>query len=348
MTTNIRAPLPKKILLLHAGALGDCVLTLHLVASLKNAFPESHVQLCARSAIAKFAVDSGLIDSATTPDSIGLHHLYSSDKLPAGLAQLLADADLIIDFGGDQTGKSSTKLLQHAGGSLISVDPRPDLTVEVPIVQQWLDRMSAAGLDLTLVQGHLIQPSPGQRDKAQDKMATLAGKSNGSIVVCHPGSGGRAKCCPLEIFERVVGCLKSSGQTPVWMIGPTELDWHGQALMDRLALSAPVLFEESLVEAATLLFGADAYIGNDAGMTHVAAGLGLATLALFGPTNPRVWAPLGPAVKVIRFNSIKGVSQDDGRSLAKTVAENLMHMLRAASTPPSGPYSRSQMVAPPS
>ena len=41
------------------------------------------------------------------------------------------------------------------------------------------------------------------------------------------------------------------------------------------------------------------YVGNDAGMTHLAAALGVPTVALFGPTNPTVWQPLGPQVRVL-------------------------------------------------
>ena len=63
--------------------------------------------------------------------------------------------------------------------------------------------------------------------------------------------------------------------------------------------AAPVVYEEDVGEAASLVAGADVYLGNDAGMTHVAAALGVTTLAVFGPTDPHVWRPLGPRVSVI-------------------------------------------------
>jgi ADP-heptose:LPS heptosyltransferase len=43
------------------------------------------------------------------------------------------------------------------------------------------------------------------------------------------------------------------------------------------------------------------YIGNDSGITHLAAAVGTPVLALFGPTNPEVWAPRGPHVRVGRW-----------------------------------------------
>ena len=49
----------------------------------------------------------------------------------------------------------------------------------------------------------------------------------------------------------------------------------------------------------TLLSYARLYIGNDSGMTHLAA-RACPTIALFGPTDPAVWAPLGQNVRVVR------------------------------------------------
>jgi ADP-heptose:LPS heptosyltransferase len=48
-----------------------------------------------------------------------------------------------------------------------------------------------------------------------------------------------------------------------------------------------------------LLSDSGLYVGNDSGVTHLAAAFGAATLALFGPTSPTAWAPLGRAVRSI-------------------------------------------------
>jgi len=41
------------------------------------------------------------------------------------------------------------------------------------------------------------------------------------------------------------------------------------------------------------------YLGNDSGITHLAAAVGVPTVALFGPSDPRQWAPRGRRVTVI-------------------------------------------------
>jgi len=54
------------------------------------------------------------------------------------------------------------------------------------------------------------------------------------------------------------------------------------------------------VVLAGVLQRCSAFIGNDAGVTHLAAALGVPTLAIFGPTEPARWAPLGRHVRVVR------------------------------------------------
>jgi ADP-heptose:LPS heptosyltransferase len=58
---------------------------------------------------------------------------------------------------------------------------------------------------------------------------------------------------------------------------------------------------DDLYQLACWLAGARLYIGNDSGVTHLAAAVGTPVLALFGPTDPAVWAPRGPNVRVARW-----------------------------------------------
>jgi len=57
---------------------------------------------------------------------------------------------------------------------------------------------------------------------------------------------------------------------------------------------------DNLYELACWLARARLYIGNDSGITHLAAAVATPVLALFGPTDPSVWAPRGPNVRIAR------------------------------------------------
>ncbi|HET9132402.1 MAG TPA: glycosyltransferase family 9 protein, partial [Terriglobia bacterium] len=57
------------------------------------------------------------------------------------------------------------------------------------------------------------------------------------------------------------------------------------------------------------------FIGNDSGITHLAAYLGCPTIALFGPTDPRIWAPIGRRVTILRRMPLGDISVEEIRKL---------------------------------
>ncbi len=117
-------------------------------------------------------------------------------------------------------------------------------------------------------------------------------------AVIHPFSGSARKNWPLEKFRALAQRLERA--MPVrWCAGKDD-----PPLEDLLAASSPgvhVTRIDDLYELARGLAGARLYVGNDSGITHLAAAVGTPVLALFGPTDPNVWAPRGPNVRVARF-----------------------------------------------
>jgi ADP-heptose:LPS heptosyltransferase len=63
---------------------------------------------------------------------------------------------------------------------------------------------------------------------------------------------------------------------------------------------AVVVREPSIGELGALLSRAGLFVGNDSGVSHLAAAYGAPTVALFGPTDPTVWSPVGPRVRTLR------------------------------------------------
>lgn len=100
-------------------------------------------------------------------------------------------------------------------------------------------------------------------------------------LALHPYSGSARKNWPLENYQALARLLP--------------FEW----CHDRFA---------GLGELAAWLSGARLFVGNDSGITHLAAALGVPTLALFGPTDPRVWAPRG--ARVIHRDPIDSISVD--------------------------------------
>jgi ADP-heptose:LPS heptosyltransferase len=115
-------------------------------------------------------------------------------------------------------------------------------------------------------------------------------------IILHPGSGSRMKCWPhfVELANRL--------ETVAFLIGPAESDFN-TGRHHRLE-------NPSLREVSKLLRSSRAFVGNDSGITHLAAHLGVPTVAIFGPTDPRVWAPLGRRVSIIEDANLAAIHID--------------------------------------
>jgi heptosyltransferase III len=110
-----------------------------------------------------------------------------------------------------------------------------------------------------------------------------AGHGRADFAVIHPFSGSARKNWPLERYREVATRLRM----PVrWSAGPEE------------ALDDAVRFE-NLHDLACWLTTARVYIGNDSGITHLAAAVGTPVVAIFGPTDPAVWAPRGKRIRLV-------------------------------------------------
>lgn len=125
----------------------------------------------------------------------------------------------------------------------------------------------------------LLQQVGGTGDAAP-RISLEAAKQNFAAI--HPFSGGLRKNWPLEKFRALRLDL------PVrFTAGPDEKLPEAERFDDLGALAA-------------WLASARVYIGNDSGISHLAAAVGTPTLALFGPTRPEVWAPRGPRVRILK------------------------------------------------
>jgi heptosyltransferase-3 len=121
------------------------------------------------------------------------------------------------------------------------------------------------------------------------------------ILALHPGSGGAAKCWPADRFAALAVMARERwGLRPVFLIGPADRTrWQALRAILPGPLASSALVNRPLREVLTLLSLARAHVGNDSGISHLAACAG-PTLALFGPSDPRIWHPLGPRVATLR------------------------------------------------
>jgi len=107
-----------------------------------------------------------------------------------------------------------------------------------------------------------------------------------TFAVIHPFASSRAKRAPMDIFRAAAVKLERS-MPAHWLCGPEE------ELPDAVRIT-------DLYELACWLRGARIFVGNDSGISHLAAAVGTPVVAFFCTSDPRVWAPRGSAVNVLR------------------------------------------------
>ena len=163
-------------------------------------------------------------------------------------------------------------------GALVSVPSRP--AEPVHCAAYLLETLAPLGISGSLDETPLrITPAPSDE------------------VLVHPGSGAAAKNWPAEHFAALIGQLDG----PLRLI-VGEADAEAAHAVERaLGRTLPRLEQPPLDALAARLAGCRAYVGNDSGVSHLAGLCGAQCLVLFGPTDPRVWRPLGPRVSVYSF-----------------------------------------------
>jgi heptosyltransferase-2 len=126
--------------------------------------------------------------------------------------------------------------------------------------------------------------------------ALTAGAS--PVVAFAPGAVGPGKAWPPERYAELARLLAAKGVS-VWVLGGPNEKTIATAICERGGTTVRDLTGNDLRNAIIALKAADAAVTNDSGLMHISAAIGTPTVAIFGPTSPRLWAPLNPLAAVI-------------------------------------------------
>jgi heptosyltransferase-3 len=270
-----------RILVLHPGALGDIVLALPALALLGERTPGGEITVAGNRDVLEavaFAHADRMLSLATLP----LHRLYASDPTAEDL-RFWRSYDRIVSWtgAGDSTFEATLRAI-HADARIASWKPASGETRHVS--QIFVDSLGLPDHPVARPQRIPIVPvEPQER-----------------AFVLHPGAGSAAKRWPAEHFRALAERLITRGAKLVVIEGPAE---PGVAIAVAAGLPRECVelsVNAPLCAVAAMLAGCRAFVGNDSGVTHVAAAVGVPTVALFGPMPPEHWAPLGEHVRILR------------------------------------------------
>jgi hypothetical protein len=298
-----------RVVVLFPGALGDlCLLAPALAALVADG---ARVRLSVQRALAPVAAMLLPTAGIGPPiDGAVLATLFA-DEPARELVEWLRDADRVHAWlaRGDPDGRVDAKL--RAAGVAVSWHdvPRDDGPRHVGD-----DYAAALGLDRAVAPIHAH--APVVPDVVLPWRVPEARR-----VLLHPGSGGRHKRWDRRGFGLVVDALVAADRQVVVLLGPAE---GGEAVGWRQA-DVAVVEGLDLVAAAGLIASAPVWIGNDSGMSHLAAALGRRGVVLFGATRSGRWCPRGGSlVPIATF----------GRALDDVARDVRARALAVSLTPP--------------
>ena len=298
--------------ILQPGAIGDCILTLPLAAFMKDVLGLGSVDILGHSEYVGILPGRTCIDGISSIDSKDLHRLFVETKtfdLKDGdsLINTFSGYAWIVTFLGEPDSNFEQNLIFTAhcshSAEVITLSLKPPKGFSGHLTDFYIQHfISQSGLSLQPRQVRhddcLIKTTEVDIAQGKELLKEIGLVSGKKLVVIQPGSGGTSKCWHIENFLAVAKELGSEGIDVIFLLGPAELDRFSDATIKNISSVARCLTNLSLAQVLEILSCANGFIGNDSGITHLAAALGVRTLAVFGPTNSVVYKPIGSAVTV--------------------------------------------------
>jgi ADP-heptose:LPS heptosyltransferase len=291
------------ILFITSTRIGDAVLSSGLIRRLADELPD-----------ARFTIVAGPLAAPLFENTPNLDALIVMEKRPLGMHWYLLWR---------QVRQTSWGLVVDLRGSIISNILRRK--------KRAVHRRNAHDVHKVLEAAHLLgldddPPAPflyvddARRRRAQDITA-----GDGPILALGPASNWVGKVWPIERFaQTAIRLLGENGPLAggrLMILGGPD-DVRTVEELKRSLTKGRVIDltgQVDLLTAYACLSHARLYIGNDSGLMHLAAAAGTPTLALFGPSDERLYGPWGAHVRALRgprsFEQFKQIDPDLSQSI---------------------------------
>ncbi len=303
-----------RIVVLAPNWLGDAVMALPALQTLRDHFPQAHLAVAARPSVAPlYAMVPGVSAVLPLESRGGLSHVRLWRRDAARLAAEQFDLAVLFPnsfmsawvtaqaqvparwgYDTDLRGRWLTKALRRPAPSVHQAD-------------YYLALTTAAGLSPSARVAHVVVPEAARR-------AAAALLPRREVVVLAPGAAyGRAKQWPPARYAALAHALwRTRGVAPVLVgaggdaVAGAEVRaalTHIPGGSETAAALVDLIGKTDLPTLAAVLAQARAVVANDSGAMHLAGAVGAQVVAIFGPTNEQQTAPLtsaadGPAPRL--------------------------------------------------
>lgn len=283
-------------LIIRPGAIGDNLLTFPVIQALRAQSNNPHITFVGNSAVLPLALDAHIAEDVSDYNSRQWSELFSTTGIRSPALQvLLQRIDVAICWLRDPEHTIEHNLRSLGIQRVIVAPGRPSPDERIHIVDY---------LAHTLNLPHPIPFSP-LLPPCDCKGAVHYPTSLPMLqpIAIHPGSGGAHKCWPGAHFASLITALWQRDIPILLLAGPADSERLAELLSQLPSPPSPplllTLVDAPLRTVAQQLLHCQGYIGNDSGITHLAALLATPTIVLFGPSDPAIWRPYGSTTRVL-------------------------------------------------
>jgi ADP-heptose:LPS heptosyltransferase len=261
-------------LAIHPGALGDVLLAVPALRRLRET--DGTVTLAAQPPLARLVAALGEADEARDLESLRLDALFAGDAAAA-----LPPVARVVCWLGSRDPAFVGRLRAQAPGAVVAPSVADGLV--------WQHLLATCGGTVSPARAPIRVP-PALVEAGRGALGAAGWDGARRLVVAHAGAGGVAKRWPTDGFRRVLDDVTARGASVVLHEGPADAE-----AVEALAPGVPSAVRLRRPELTTLagaLSLAAAYVGNDSGVSHLAAAIGTPAVILFAAANLgwRPWA----------------------------------------------------------
>jgi heptosyltransferase II len=303
-----------KILIRATNWVGDAIMALPALRAVRNRFPEAEISVLARPYVADIYRNQEICNQLVAYEPQGEHAEFTGrEHLVAELRAQKFDIALLL-----QNAFDAAWLVWRAGipqrigyardarSLLLTKAVAVPRSGEIPAHEKfyYLELLRRIGWIEALADDSLITLAVPEEQRRRAAETLLAAGSRPHVLRVAIGAGasyGSAKCWPPDRFAELANRLQSQSDADVILFGTPGEARVSQAIAAGMRRTPIDLTgKTAIADVPALLSQCHLFIGNDSGAMHVAAAVGLAVVAVFGPTDPLGTAPVTPRCSIVQ------------------------------------------------
>jgi heptosyltransferase-3 len=294
-----------EMLLICLGGLGDLLVILPSLQVLRRFYPRSRFTLLCRPDYGFLLKRAGLVEEVQDAGAGRLASMFGEEGRPnPELEAWLKHFDRVWVWSLKESGLDYGAALMRQGAKSVQVLGPPSGSSR-PLFQHYFDRMAEALEAKMAFSGEVEAFSR----LISSEWKTAAEETANREAILHPGSGSRKKCWPLDRFLAVADRLSGRNMTGAVVTGEAETWLEPELKGHRFPAGWSWIPRPPLFILGGWLAACRVYLGNDSGITHLAAACGANVLALFRREALPLWKPCGRA-KLFSAEEVADIATD--------------------------------------